>query len=72
MKPEICVEVYLKGYEMRWKDQDKTQKGALYPPIVNTWLPLDECSSALFKVGRRSFILSVERVRRVKRGRFQK
>jgi len=69
LKPEIHVELNLKGAEMRWNGGTEVQKCKLYPAVASGWLPLAECESMLFKVGRREFAVVIERVRKPKRGK---
>lgn len=66
MKPEFKVEVYHKGATFSFNG-GPVQKAKMLPAIVDTWLPVAECESTLFKVGRRTFAVTIERVRKGKK-----
>jgi hypothetical protein len=66
MKPEFRVKVFHKGAEFSFNGGPK-QKAEMFPPIVEAWVPVAECESVLFKVGRREFAVTIERVRKVKK-----
>ena len=66
MKKEFKVEVFHKGIECSFNG-GPIQKGKMYPPIVDVWLPDGECHSQLFKVGRKEYAVTIERVRKVKK-----
>ena len=65
MKPEIKVEVYLKGMELT--SYGYTTKSSAYPALVSTWLPLGIISYIPFKVGKRKFVVTIEPLHKSKR-----